>query len=334
MKLIKKFSFLFVLLLPVAVFSQTSLTPQELSAQMQKLLAQYAEKIRILEAENIMLRNLMAKHEIQIPLEEYNKIFSDNNTSTTPDASVISPNTHNQSAITPIKQGFIDQFKKDWPDVRRAYSMPENAFIGAYEFVKNDKENTAYVDIVYGEWTPEWAYNAKLLYEFNKENFKRTLIGFFEYNTTTKVYVTKKWKNPFAGIEREVVREAAPVMTPTSNANPSTPVVNTADSSALKIESDMLNAYNKKDYNSLLKISDSYLKNSQGTYKIYLYRYRSYFLLGQYTQALGEIKKMENIKLADEKIYCDAAVVAQYAKDAHLSSQYKKMAWSGCIIKS
>ena len=340
MKFIKKFTVFTVLaFVPMIVFSQDNLTSSELATQLQKLLTQYAERVRLLEAENAMLKSLMAKHEIQIPLEEYNKLVTATGTITSPIAISTNSATTNTPTVvaSPLRQGFIDMFRTDWHDVRKAYGMPENAYIGAYEFVKNDAGNNVFVDIVYGDGTPEGAYNAKLAYEFNKTTFKRTFIGFFEYDTTSKMYITRKGKNPFVGVEREVIPENTSMSistTLTTPSTPSTPVVNTTDSSVLKIESDMLAAYNKKDYNTLLKISEDYLKKETPTYKIRLYRYRSYFLLGQYTQALGEIKKMENEKLADEKIYCDGSVVAQYAKNTTLATQYRKLAGSGCVIKS
>lgn len=65
-----------LVMMPVMVVAAETLNPNDLMSQMQSLLRQYSERVRILEAENILLRNTMAKHEIQIPLEEYAKIMS------------------------------------------------------------------------------------------------------------------------------------------------------------------------------------------------------------------------------------------------------------------
>lgn len=206
--------------------------------------------------------------------------------------------------------------------------MPSNAYIGAYEFVKNDAGNNVYVDIVYGNGTAIGAYNAKLLYEFDKTNFKRKLLGLFDFNEATSTYTTRTGKNLFAGVEREIIREnIVPVAIPTaSQATPSTPVVNVSSTTSSKIESEILSLYEKKNYAELLKKSDEYLKNNAATYNLYVYRYRAYFVLGQYAKALQEIQNMDSAKMANAKIYCDASVVAQYAKNNSLAESYRKLA--------
>lgn len=86
-----------VSLFPIAVFAQTP-SAQELVKQMQALLTQYSERIRVLEAENTMLKGLMAKHEIQIPLEEYDRIMNSAGTKppamTTPTVTTANDITH------------------------------------------------------------------------------------------------------------------------------------------------------------------------------------------------------------------------------------------------
>lgn len=206
-----------VLITPVAVMAQTRVNPTDLVSQMQTLLDQYSEKIRILEAENQLLRNMMAKHEIQIPLEEFTKIYNTTGATTIPttptsqssvstSASATTPTTTTtNSSLAPLQKGFIDQFLKDWPNIRTAYQLPANAWVGGYEFVKNDAGNNVFVGIVYGSGTTEGAFNAKLLYEFDKTNFGRKLVGLFEYNTQTKVYVTRRGTNPFANVPRDFI---------------------------------------------------------------------------------------------------------------------------------
>lgn len=341
-----------LVMMPVMVVAAETLNPNDLMSQMQSLLRQYSERVRILEAENILLRNTMAKHEIQIPLEEYAKIMSStgattplpavpgqSNVTTTP----TSPTTPsipqmNTSSLPPLQKGFIDQIRQDWEGIRGAYKMPADARLGAYEFVKNAAGNNAFADVIYGDGTPEGAYNAKLLYEFDKTTFKRKLIGFFEYSTESKAYVTKIGQNPFAGVERDIVRENAYVTTSTGVATtqpstPSTPVINTnASQAATEIEAKILAAYEKRDLATLIRISDEYLKGNPPTYKILLYRYRMYFLTREFNKALEEIKKMETAKLATPLVYCDAYAVALYAKNQTLANSYKKLAGNGCKI--
>lgn len=332
----KKIVFILLAILPIGVIAQTDLTPTQLVEKMQQLLNQYSDRIRSLEAENNMLRNLMAKHNIQIPLEEYNKILSSTGTITTAPTIVSSIGT-NFANLTDLQRWFINQMKSDWIDVRNAYWMPYDAQIGWYEFVKNEQQNNVYLDVIYWNWTPEWAWNAKLLYEFDKTTFKRKLIGFFEYNTEKKVYITKKWNNKFAWVERQIIRE---VITPIkNNANtiaPSTPVVNVNDNNVSEIEKRLLSLYEQKKYQELINQSNEILKNNSSTYNIFVYRYRSYFVLGQYQNALNEIEKMQKSSLANAKIYCDASVIAQYAKNNSLADSYRKLALSGwtCNVRS
>lgn len=339
-----------VSLFPIAVFAQTP-SAQELVKQMQALLTQYSERIRVLEAENTMLKALIAKHEIQIPLDEYNKIL---NTTPAPNVNVTANNTATASgatstgelllaqpsqsmaisvSLTPLQKGFIDQINKDWIGIRGAYQFPENAWIGGYEFVKNPAMNSVFVDIVYGGGTPEGAYNAKLLYEFDKTTFKRKLIGLFIYNSETKGYVTKTGTNPFAGVERDMIRGTmATPSTPTLNSapqNPSTPVVTNTDSSA-EIENKLTTMYQAKNYAGVISTSDAFLKNSAPTYKILQLRYRSYFVLREFSKALAEVQKMEAAGLATQFSYCEAYVIALHANNNALVQKYKKLAGAGC----
>lgn len=337
MKNMKKLILALIFVLPIGVLAQTNsdLSPTQLVAQMQTLLNQYSEKIRILEAENNMLRNLMAKNEIQIPLEEYNKILNSTGVITSA-PTVLGAAGIAFSELSDLQKWFITQIKLDWNDIRAAYSMPSDAQIGGYEFVKNDKGNNVFVDVIYGNWTPEWAWNAKLLYEFDKTTFKRKLIGFFEYDTTKKIYITKKWNNPFAGIDRLIIRDNITPIAPVVDTNPSTPVVNVNDNTVNETEKSLLSLYEQKKYQELINKSNEYLKNNSATYNIFVYRYRSYFVLGQYQNALNEIEKMQKASHANAKIYCDASVIAQYAKNNTLAESYKKLALAGgtCNVKS
>lgn len=324
--------------MPFSAIAQVTSSPTELVKKMQELLNQYSERIQALEGENKMLREAMAQHNIQIPLADFQK-----NVVATGSTNVLSTNTANATnpGSTELQKGFINQIRLDWPAIREAYGMPANARIGMYEFVKNEAENNAFADIIYGDGTPEGAYNAKLLYEFDKTTFKRKLIGFFEYDTNTKRYVTRRGNNPFPTAERIRVYESAVTNTSplAQTQTPETPQNNTSapinnananNSAAVEVEKRMRDAYLAKNFAQVFSISDEYLKNNPATYMIYFHRYRSYFAQGKYQQTMDVIKKMEAEKLADARIYCDAYAVAQIVKDATLSARYKNLAGSGC----
>lgn len=342
-----------IVLAPITVFAQSNIVnPTELVKQMQSLLSQYNERIRALEAENQLLRNLMAKHEIQIPLEDYTKLMASTGTitaaptlnsansatGTTVDLTKQpAKNTAVTASVTPLQKGFIDQINKDWAGIRGAYQFPENAWIGGYEFVKSAAGNNVFVDIVYGGGTPEGAYNAKLLYEFDKTTFKRKLIGLFIYNSESKGYVTKTGSNPFAGVERDIIRgTTVNNSTPTLNSAPSTtsttttPAATTNSASATETENKLTALYQAKNYSGVISTSDAYLKSNSPTYKILQLRYRSLFVLRQFTKALDEVQKMESAGLATPFSYCEAYAIAMHANNSTLAAKYKKAAGSGC----
>lgn len=332
-----------IALTPMAVFAQSNIAnPTELVKQMQSLLSQYNERIRALEAENQLLRNLMAKHEIQIPLEDYTKLMASTGTITAAPTLNSAPgavadltkqpaqNTTVTASVTPLQKGFIDQINKDWEGIRGAYQLPENAWIGGYEFVKNAAGNNVFVDIVYGGGTPEGAYNAKLLYEFDKTTFKRKLLGLFIYNSESKGYVTKTGSNPFAGVEREIIRgTTVNNSTPTLNSAPpttSTTTTTTNSASATETENKLTALYQAKNYSGVISTSDSYLKSNSPTYKILQLRYRSFFVLRQFAKALDEVQKMESAGLATQFSYCEAYAIAMHANNSALAAKYKKAA--------
>ena len=324
--------------MPLSAIAQVTSSPTELVKKMQELLNQYSDRIQALEGENKMLREAMAQHNIQIPLADFQKNVAA--TGSTNVAPTTGTNATNPGS-TELQKGFINQIRLDWPAIREAYGMPANARIGMYEFVKNEAENNAFADIIYGDGTSEGAYNAKLLYEFDKTTFKRKLIGYFEYDTNTKRYITRRGNNPFPTAERIRVYESAVTNlapsiqtqtpeTPQTNTPAPTTNTNTNNSAAAEVEKKMRDAYLAKNFAQVFSISDEYLKNNPATYMIYFHRYRSYFAQGKYQQTMDVIKKMEAEKLADARIYCDAYAVAQIIKDSTLSTRYKNLAGSGC----
>ncbi len=341
-----------ILAMPFVTFAQTTPNPAELVKQLQTLLNQYSEKIRVLEAENALMKEKLAQNNIAIPLSELNAAVEKAKTSSvsaTTSAAIsnttttIIPPANPNAGNTDLQKGFIKQFRADWQDIRKAYVMPDNAYIGMYEFVKNDAGNNVFVNIVYGNGTPEGAYNAKLLYSFDKTTFKRTLVGFFLYSSETKGYKTLRGTNPFAWVERERVMESgtSPVTTTSTGTTvvnnsapvvPTTPTTPATSTAATDIENKMREAYLAKNYAQVFTISDNYLKNNPATYLIYFHRYRSYYAQGQYTNALNEIKKMENAKLADARIYCDAYAINYVIRNTTAANAYKNLAGAGCKL--
>jgi hypothetical protein len=103
--------------------------------------------------------------------------------------------------------GFIGRIQKEWRDIRVTYHLPEGARIGGYEFVQKDANDHVFVDIIYGSGMSTGIYDAKILYQYEKSEYKRKLIGYFVYDTSTQRYLTKSGNNPFSGVTRYFVRD-------------------------------------------------------------------------------------------------------------------------------
>ena len=339
--------------LPVTGFAATpDSNPVNMISDMQKVLDQYKTQIEALQSENRMLRELMAKHEIQIPLEEYNRIMSlptnsvssgvTASSSTAPTVTTPTPTTveGRLALLTPFQRGFITQIAQDWPNIRTAYGLPSDARMAGFEFVKNDAGNHVFADIISGTGTVAGAYNYKLLYEVNTTNFSRKLIGLFEFSDAQKAYITRRGNNPFSALEREFVlnpygayfvaptaQQTPPVATTNTGTTSTQPSVSATPQDVLK---QLSNAYQAAQYTQVLTISDAYLANNAPTLEVLRYRYRVYFINKQYTQALAEIKKIQDLNVATSMIYCDAYVIALYAGNQTLANQYKTQAGTTC----
>ena len=214
----KKYIILLISILPISLFAETSTEIDSMVTQMKSVLDQYAAKIKALEVENNILRNEIMKAGIKIPLSTYTgaivstgattKTGSTSNPANTIYSNTLAPNV---SAITSTYgaryANFVTKIHTDWSAIRTAYKIPETAFIGGYEFVKQGSDNHVFVDIIYDIATNTGTYDAKILYEYNTETFQRKLIGFFEFNKATGYYVTKTGNNPFAGVARVFVQD-------------------------------------------------------------------------------------------------------------------------------
>lgn len=211
-------------LLPLTLQAET-VDVDSMVTQMKAILDQYSAKIKALEVENTILRNEMMKAGIKIPLSAYTGAIASTGTttpkptatgSTATGSTATGTNTPSSPStnLDTIKQlygtryvGFITKVKADWDNIKSAYKIPTDAFIGGYEFVKQGNDNHVFVDIMYSRTTLTGSYDAKILYEYNVDTFQRKLVGFFEFNKATGYYTTKTGSNPFAGVARTFVAD-------------------------------------------------------------------------------------------------------------------------------
>lgn len=223
--------------------------------------------------------------------------------------------------------GFIGKIHTEWSAIRDAYSLPNTAKIGGYEFVPSGNADHVFVGIMYASSSGA-IYDAKILYQYDKQTFKRKLIGFFEYNRLSQKYLTKTGSNPFTGVPRIFVLDPY-FSSPSNTPSPSLTTVSTTTGSttvspisSTVTMSEIEKAYQEKRYLSVISLSNSYLTVNTPTVDILRIRYRTYFIIGKYSESLGEIGKIQSLGKLDKPMACDAQVIATYGKNTTLVSQY------------
>lgn len=86
---------------------------------------------------------------------------------------------------------------------------------------------------------------------------------------------------------------------------------------------DIDTAYTAKRYLSVISLSNSWLTSNAPTLDVLRIRYRTYFIIGKYTEALAEIEKIRGIGQLSQAVACEGYVIATYAKDTPLTDSYK-----------
>lgn len=342
------------------------MTAEQLANKLEKLLAEYKQKVIYLETENKILKEVLQEQNVKIPMDKFKTLQNlQKKTATLPNSpSTTSSNQQKNSSVTvnlgastagisnSVQLGFINQIHKDWENIKPFYKIRPQAVIGGYEFVQSGNNDNVYVDILYYGNTLSGSYDAKLLYQFDKNTFKRTLVGFFVFDRNTGWYITKKGKNPFSKENRQFVADPYLVRTPpilsipenanidvntSGNITTQNPSVNTQPQNTVKgkdtnLLSQIRQAYTEDKYTLVLAKTDEYLKKFGNNLEVLSIRYRTYFIIAQYDKALAIIKNMENKGQMSNRIACDAYAIATYAKKTALASKYKKRAGSLCEV--
>ncbi len=335
---------------------ESASTGTVLVSELNKLITQYEWQLKSLQAENSMLRNEVSKAGIKIPLTDFQASNDAGSTTTSSGStSVIVSSGWTTTAVQATTQisvsgewnaaldkvekeqwaryrGFIQTITPNWPAIRNAYKLKENATVMGYEFVKKWNDDHVFVDIAY-EWAGTGVYDAKILYQYNTGTFARKLIGLFEFNRTTGYYSTKTGNNPFAGVPRTfvahpkingVVTSSTSTTTTTSSSasGTTTTTTTTTDTASSVTLADIEKAYGDKRYLSVISLSNTYLASNPATYDLLRIRYRTYFIIGKYTESLAEIEKINGLGRLDKSVACDAQVIATYSKNTTLVNTY------------
>lgn len=211
-------TFSLLVVLPLSVSAQVTLVDSKATlSELGLLIAQYETRIKQLQAENAVLRLEMAKAGISIPLIDLSGSTIPLPTTApvldTPQSSsagtiVVAPSLQTGSSITMTTlteittkygkdtAGFISRINQDWAGIKSNYSLPANSRLAGYEFIQTGSMDYVFADIIVGTGTVG-IYDTKILYQFEKSEYKRKLIGIFDYNPTVLRYVTRTGTNPF-----------------------------------------------------------------------------------------------------------------------------------------
>lgn len=218
MRFSRLLAFSLLVLLPFGVSAQATLVDSQATlSELSLLIAQYETRIKQLQAENAVLRLEMTKAGISIPLTDLSGstipmptvpptvIIPQINASGT----VVIPNTSNQTESTNAANlseittkygkdaaGFISRINQDWSGIKSTYKLPAGAHLAGYEFIQTGSFDHAFADIIVGTGTVG-VYDIKILYQFEKSEYKRKLIGIFDYSPSALRYITRTGSNPF-----------------------------------------------------------------------------------------------------------------------------------------
>ena len=187
------------MMIPLTSFASTGmLDPTTTVDQLTLLLRQYDTRIKQLEAENAVLKQEIMKAGIKIPLADFSgAIATPLPTKLDPVSPILSGASSPVSSSgyllvsNPDHRAFIVQIHKDWSSIQKAYSLPSNSSIAGYEFVQSGALDHVFVDISYKNTSSGGVYDAKILYQFEKKEYKRKLIGHFLYDGVSQKYITK-----------------------------------------------------------------------------------------------------------------------------------------------
>lgn len=240
----------------------------------------------------------------------------------------------------------IDKINSLSQNIFSEYKLWTGSSIWLFEFIE---PSNFFISI--DDWlNPTWitAFKKKILYSYDK-NYSLTIDWIFDLDYISQYYVTKFWKNPFAKVTR--IRVKNPIYkgklldivgswttagswtisnTTSTSANNviSTVITPTSSTTTSNVTlADVTSAYNKNKILDAIKLSNEYIKKDPNNLDIIKIRYRSYYLVWKYTEALSEVQKYINIKWenTEKSIYCEAKVIAKLNKSTDLMSTYTNL---------
>lgn len=311
-------------------------------SNLNSLISKYEAQITVLQTENKRLSDELAKLK-GIPVTT----TATGTTTITASGTIIpntttTPNTTVNNTPVAINTGtakydkLVQMTNEILADTLATNGIDSKAVIGLYEFIE---PNAFFISIDDGKNEAGiTAFPYKFLYSYDK-NYTLTRVGFFKLDQRTELYVTISGSNPYAKATRvrvknplykgklldEVVTTAPSTSTGTTTtvSKPATTTTTTTTPTNVTF-ADIKKAYDKNDVINAVKLSDAYLAKNEGNADIYRIRYRSYYIIGKYTDALEAVKKLEALNPTDfaKVIACDAVFIAKLAKQPTTQTYY------------
>ncbi|EKE30065.1 MAG: hypothetical protein ACD_2C00050G0010 [uncultured bacterium (gcode 4)] len=310
-------------------------------ADLQRTVGNYAETIRNLQDENAKLKKVIESY----MASTWNKPAATPVSAPAVAAPLVPATWASSKPVAPVasKASSVDKYNKlidkvnsYAQDIFSSSDMDSSSSIWLFEFIE---PNSFFISIDDGK-NPAWqsAFRKKILYSYDA-NFNLNVDWVFELDYNSWYYKTLQGKNPFAKATRIRVKNpaynwklltpdssaAAPAKATTATASSNAPVASSSSAPKNVTLDSIKSAYNKNSILDALKLSTEYIKTDPNNLDVAKIRYRSFYILWKYAESLTEVQKIEALIWLDkmEKVVaCDAKTIAKLAKNADLNKKY------------
>lgn len=212
-----------------------------------------------------------------------------------------------------------------------AHGIDSKFRIAGYEFVA---KKAVFIDF-HTPTASSGPFQAKILYAIDTSGWVDLMkpLWIFVYDATLGKYITKFGVNSYPSIADRTVFAMPNTATTASswNTSPSLPSTGTTTVTSTKtldqIDSEIRDYYNnnaknktnvaKEVWSKLMSLSNEYIGIDATSLEPYRYRYRAYYMLGDYNKALADITRITDVvdsSIADNQpFFCNAYKIAQAA---------------------
>lgn len=194
----------------------------------------------------------------------------------------------------------VNKINASLPAILAEHNLSASGAVGLFEFIE---PNGFFISIDDGK-NPAGitAFKTKIAFTYDA-NLNFTKVGVFDLDYTVERYKTVFGTNPYTKSTRIRIQnplykgkllEMVPVSTPVSSATTpttaSTPVTTDVTFSQIKA------LYDKNKLLDVIKLSEGYMTKNPNDAEMLKLRYRSYYIVGKYTESLDEVKKIETLQ--------------------------------------